>query len=95
MLTTESSGTMKISPPASAREATAAAERAAGGMLRSGAARGSSFGDRSMAVSSKGNTFSLDASRMPSASSSSASLRRGFEVVRVNPALSNLLSKPN
>ena len=95
MLVTESSGMTPLRATAAASDATAPAEREAGGVLIATPARGSNAGANSMAVATKGKTLSLEASKMPRASNSSAFLRSGAAVERVNPAFSSLLRSPN
>lgn len=56
---------------------------------------GSSTGENSMAVPISGSTLSLDASKTPSRSLSSANFKRGAADFSVNPALSSFVNNPS
>ena len=95
MVSTESSGTVAMRRPAAAKDATAPPNNTVGGVLRAVAATGSSAGDRSIALPISGRTLSLEASKTPIRSFSSASFNKGIAEVNVNPAFSNRLRRPS
>lgn len=94
-LATESSGISVTTAIAARALAAAPAVSADGGVLTATAARGKSLGDKSMAVANNGKTLSLEASRIPMTSSSSANLSNGAACDNVKPAFSSLVSNPN
>ena len=59
---------------AAASEAKPVANKTIGGVFNAGPARGNNPGARSITVASNGNTLSLEASRVPRTSNSSAFL---------------------
>ena len=91
----ESSGMSNIAPTQAAAEAAAAPKKTGGGVLRAMAAIGRSPGARSIACATKGSTLSLDASKTPRRSFSSAKMRSGAAVVKVKPAFSRRVSTPS
>jgi hypothetical protein len=90
-----SSGTTTIRAAAAAAEPRAPAKSTAGGVLRATPARGSSAGAVSMAVATRGRRESLEASKTPIRSFSSANFSRGAAEESVKPAFSNRLSRPS
>lgn len=94
-LATESSGTSTIRATAAAADAAAPPKKTAGGVLRATAAKGSRLGARSTPVAINGNTLSLDASRTPIRSLSSANISRLDAVVKVKPAFSRRVRRPS
>ena len=91
----ESSGIVAMSKPAAAREAKAPPNRAVGGTFKAVAATGSKAGDRSIAFATSGRMLSLEASKTPIRSFSSANFKRGAAEERVKPAFSSRVRSPN
>jgi hypothetical protein len=95
MLDAESSGIMYTTAAAETTERTAPPYRANGGNLMAAPATGRSIGENSMAVPISGSTLSLDASKTPNRSLSSANFKRGAADFSVNPALSSFVNNPS
>ena len=93
--TIESSGMRKTAPAAATADAAAAPKKTAGGVLRATPASGRRPGARSTACAINGNTLSLDASKTPRRSLSSAKIRSGAAVVRLKPAFSRRVNTPS
>lgn len=95
MLTTLSSGTATITPAAAAAERAAPAKRLVGDCFSATPASGSRAGAASIPVATSGSTLSLEASKTPIKSRSSASTSRGTAVFSVNPDFSRRDNKPS
>ena len=95
ILLTESSGTLVIKSPVAPKQAAAPAKNTDGGVFKAVAATGINDGENSMAVPTNGRIFSLDASKIPNTSCSSANFSSGLALVKVKPAFSSLVRRPN
>lgn len=92
---TELSGTTFTKAKAETADKAAPANKVTGDDFNTDPATGNSAGENSIAVPINGRTFSLDASKTPIKSFSSANLSKGAAEVKVKPDFSNFDSNPN
>lgn len=92
---TESSGIAVTRATAPASEAKAPPNKATDGMRTAAPANGSNPGANSIAFATRGKTLSLEASKYPRASKSSANTSKGLADVRLKPAFSSFDSNPS
>ena len=90
-----SSGINKTAAPAAAIEASAPAYKVVEGTLRAALARGNKAGASSIPVATRGRTLSLEASRTPIRSFSSARTSKGIAVFNEKPLFSNRVRRPS